>query len=66
MLKVLLPHGVFLEIHSSTQLLPPSLLYPVGILVAEVSLVTLALGDILNGAALAVYSITRACIMGES
>ena len=49
-----------------TAQLPPSLLHPVGILVAEVSLVTLALGDILNGAALAVYSIARACVMGES
>ena len=60
-------HGVYLENHSSkTKLLSPSLLHPVGILVVGVSLVALALGDILNGAALSVDTIARACIMGES
>ena len=60
-------HGVYLENQSSqTKLLSPSLLHPVGILVVGVSLVTLALGDILNRTALSVDTIARACIMGES
>ena len=60
-------HGVYLENQSSqTKLLSPSLLHPVGILVVGVSLVTLALRDILNRAALSVDTIARACIMGES
>ena len=58
---------IYLENQSSqTKLLSPSLLHSVGILVVGVSLVALALGDILNRAALSVDTIARACIMGES
>ena len=55
---------IYLENQSSqTKLLSPSLLHPVGILVVGVSLVTLALRDILNRTALSVDTIARSCIM---
>ena len=56
----------YIYLENQTKLLSPSLLHPVGILVVGVSLVTLALRDILNRAALSVDTIACACIMGES
>jgi len=49
----------FPEILSSTRLFSPPL-YPVGVLVVGVGLVTLALGDILDRGALAIDTIARA------